>query len=375
MPEPKCPRCGQGIAVGDTVEIRGGVDLLHLDCRQPRSLSSEERILLFWHCWNHAAAKCLACDESFRPPQLGADLFRNVSNLCPHCRRDLTESLRGRLHLPGDPADRATEGTRGPRRRAQARQGVCSVARPSRRAVARGRSGDRRPPGNDVARRLRSPRDTERPRDIGVPVAAARPATLYIAAPDSVRRRVNPRVSRDGIGPSLPGRPGAEGALPSPPRTRVCPRTESGGRLPYVDLRSSPVRSRGDARRLLHAKLKVAWAQHAARVRRANETLAQSVSVQGEVQRRLSAILLRRRIEAKLRDGCLPSTRAAIVTGRPGDSSSCDACEDPVQRTQLMMEVETGGPVLFLHADCFMVWDDARRYVSAVTGNLVIFAS
>jgi hypothetical protein len=67
MPEPKCPRCGQGIAVGDTAEI-GVDDILHLDCRQPRSLSSEERVLP-----------------------------RNVSNLCPHCYRDLTESLRGHL--------------------------------------------------------------------------------------------------------------------------------------------------------------------------------------------------------------------------------------------------------------------------------------
>jgi hypothetical protein len=112
MPEPKCPRCGQGIAVGDTVEL-GVDDILHLDCRQPRSLSSEERVLLYWHCWSHAAAKCMGCGERFRPAQLGTDLSRNVSNLCPHCHRDLTESLRGHLYrcamLPEEVRRRARE--------------------------------------------------------------------------------------------------------------------------------------------------------------------------------------------------------------------------------------------------------------------------
>jgi predicted RNA-binding Zn-ribbon protein involved in translation (DUF1610 family) len=97
MPEPKCPRCGQAIAADDTVELRNGIEIRHVDCQQPRGLSSEERVLLFWHCWNHHAAKCIACGESFRPDQLAADPFRNLSHLCPHCRRNLTESLRGHV--------------------------------------------------------------------------------------------------------------------------------------------------------------------------------------------------------------------------------------------------------------------------------------
>jgi len=54
--------------------------------------------LLFRYCWDHAVAKCSACDKSFRQNQLGADLLAHRAYLCPRCREDLTDSLRGHLY-------------------------------------------------------------------------------------------------------------------------------------------------------------------------------------------------------------------------------------------------------------------------------------
>src|SRR5215475_14454095 len=95
--DPKCPRCLQVIWRDDTVSVSDG-RVVHLDCQRPRDLSREERILLFRYCWEHAVAKCTACDQSFRQHQLGGHLLAHRSYLCPRCRTDLTESLRGHLY-------------------------------------------------------------------------------------------------------------------------------------------------------------------------------------------------------------------------------------------------------------------------------------
>ena len=71
--------------------------MTHVDCRRPRDLSPEERAILFRYCWNHAVAKCVACTGSFRQAELGGDLLSHRIHLCPRCRVDLTESVRGHL--------------------------------------------------------------------------------------------------------------------------------------------------------------------------------------------------------------------------------------------------------------------------------------
>lgn len=112
MADPKCPRCLQAIWPDDTVSVSAG-RVVHLDCQRPRDLSREERILLFRYCWGHAVAQCRACEQSFRQQQLGADLLGHRTYLCPRCRADLTESLRGHLYacamLPGEVRQRAQE--------------------------------------------------------------------------------------------------------------------------------------------------------------------------------------------------------------------------------------------------------------------------
>jgi hypothetical protein len=86
----------QVIAADDTVQL-GGDGMSHVDCLRPHDLGPEERALLFRCCWGHAAANCTACAKNFRHQELAADLGHRT-NLCPHCRADLTESMRGHIY-------------------------------------------------------------------------------------------------------------------------------------------------------------------------------------------------------------------------------------------------------------------------------------
>jgi hypothetical protein len=85
------------VSADQTLEYVGG-ELVHVDCRQPLGLSREEFTLLFRYCWTHAVATCVPCGRRFRQEQLGVDVFRGLIHLCPHCRADLSESLRGHLY-------------------------------------------------------------------------------------------------------------------------------------------------------------------------------------------------------------------------------------------------------------------------------------
>ena len=90
-----CTRCSRVIGPEDTIMF-GPSGLSHVDCRRPRVLSTEERSLLFLHCWDHSV-DCAPCANSFRLSELGSDL-RGHTNLCPHCRQDLTDRVRAHLH-------------------------------------------------------------------------------------------------------------------------------------------------------------------------------------------------------------------------------------------------------------------------------------
>ena len=93
----KCSKCSQSIALTDIIESSDGC-VSHVDCRRPQTLTAEERALLFVYCFNHAVARCFACDVSLRFMELGADPLGGRSNLCPRCRRDLTENVRSHLY-------------------------------------------------------------------------------------------------------------------------------------------------------------------------------------------------------------------------------------------------------------------------------------
>src|SRR5215470_200338 len=89
----KCTKCSEPIALSDVIESSDG-RLSHMECQRPRMLTAEERALLFVYCFGHAAAYCLDCDLRFRMAELAADALGSRTNLCPRCRRDLTQSAR-----------------------------------------------------------------------------------------------------------------------------------------------------------------------------------------------------------------------------------------------------------------------------------------
>jgi len=95
--QPKCGRCEQSIFANDAFSFDGD-HIVHLDCGRPRTVSPEERALLFRHCFDHAVAECATCVQSYRQLELGSDLLSNRVHLCPNCRADLTESVRAHLY-------------------------------------------------------------------------------------------------------------------------------------------------------------------------------------------------------------------------------------------------------------------------------------
>jgi len=93
----KCSKCGQLIAVTDIIESNNG-HLSHIDCKRPQVLTPEERALVFVYCSGHVVARCPACDISFRYTELAADILGGSrTNMCPRCRRELTEAVRAHL--------------------------------------------------------------------------------------------------------------------------------------------------------------------------------------------------------------------------------------------------------------------------------------
>lgn len=92
----QCPRCSQAIATTDVIDCFNG-RLSHVDCRRPHTLTPAERSLVFVYCSEHLVARCPACDLRFRFGDLAADFLAGRTNLCPRCRRDLTESVRAHL--------------------------------------------------------------------------------------------------------------------------------------------------------------------------------------------------------------------------------------------------------------------------------------
>src|SRR5262245_65503652 len=92
-----CAKCSQPIALTDIIEANNG-HLSHIDCKRPKVLTPEERALVFVYCAGHVVARCPACDISYRYTELAADILGGGrTNLCPRCRRDLTEAIRSHL--------------------------------------------------------------------------------------------------------------------------------------------------------------------------------------------------------------------------------------------------------------------------------------
>ena len=94
----QCSKCSQLIALSDIIESAEG-RLSHVNCARPRTLTIDERTLLFVYCGDHVVAQCLACGLSFRIAELGADpLGGDRAYQCPRCRKALTENVRTHVY-------------------------------------------------------------------------------------------------------------------------------------------------------------------------------------------------------------------------------------------------------------------------------------
>jgi hypothetical protein len=92
-----CTKCSQPIALTDIIDSHNG-RLSHVDCQRPHVLTPEERALVFLYCSGHVVARCRACDIGYRYMELAAEMVGGSrTNMCPRCRRDLTEAVRAHL--------------------------------------------------------------------------------------------------------------------------------------------------------------------------------------------------------------------------------------------------------------------------------------
>ena len=71
---------------------------------------------------------------------------------------------------------------------------------------------------------------------------------------------------------------------------------------------------------------------------------------------------LRLIIRRKLAQGLLPSDSIPRFWGAPANGEQCDACEEAISRTQVIMEgiSQTTNQGLQLHVECFSMWDEER---------------
>ena len=70
---------------------------------------------------------------------------------------------------------------------------------------------------------------------------------------------------------------------------------------------------------------------------------------------------IRRAIARGLRTGRLPYVSAAVLYGAPGRIGRiCDGCDQTMTAAQLVMAVPMRDSFVYLHAGCFMIWNEER---------------
>jgi hypothetical protein len=96
---PTCQACGQLISTDDAISFSvASRQLTHFDCRRPRTLTPEERLLIATYCWDHVVAACPTCDRNYRLPELVSVIVDGDTHYCPFCHVDLIDSVRAHLY-------------------------------------------------------------------------------------------------------------------------------------------------------------------------------------------------------------------------------------------------------------------------------------
>ena len=75
---------------------------------------------------------------------------------------------------------------------------------------------------------------------------------------------------------------------------------------------------------------------------------------------------IRRTIARRLRSGRLPYESAAILHGAPGGVGRiCDGCDRTMTAAQLVMAVPMADTFVYLHAGCYVIWNEERTAAKA----------
>jgi len=191
MAESTCPRCQQGIS--RTIPFRFTAIVWCIPTAEDPAISAMRSGRLHGgYCFGHAVATCAACAESFPQQQLCADLLSHREHLCPRCRADLTESVRGHLYgcatLPAEVGQRAREACDAARR--LVKQSYQAADRASTRRTCKTHPQCNLPPG-PARGRLASTPGSRLKKSPTVPLAVP-------SGPGTSARRRSRRVGRQG---------------------------------------------------------------------------------------------------------------------------------------------------------------------------------
>ena len=75
---------------------------------------------------------------------------------------------------------------------------------------------------------------------------------------------------------------------------------------------------------------------------------------------------IRRAIARGLRTGRLPYGSVAVLYGAPGGIGRiCDGCDQTTTAAQLVMAVPMDNTFVYLHAGCYMIWNEERTAAKA----------
>ena len=66
-------------------------------------------------------------------------------------------------------------------------------------------------------------------------------------------------------------------------------------------------------------------------------------------------------VRLKLGARLLPRTAAERVWAGPGNDEVCNACDDPIRKSQTVYEWEVNGSKVTMHVRCYEIWNTVRQ--------------
>jgi len=85
----------------------------------------------------------------------------------------------------------------------------------------------------------------------------------------------------------------------------------------------------------------------------------------------MDSTLVRQLIRHRLLEGRLPRGRAVDIWDAPGEGQTCDGCDDPIARDQMMIWgiASQDWVSVHFHATCYELWEAERLALSRKDGG------